>query len=176
MLMPALLRFRPFDEGHAREVLAWKYAPPYAIYDLPGGDSVAAIEQMLGNESPYLAVLDERDELIAFRCFGAEARVRGGDYAEEALDLGGGLRPDLTGWGLGRHIIAAAMNYGFERFRPRLFRTTVASFNVRARKACERVGYLPVSAFERPSDGLEFVILQREAGLNPLSIPMRNGE
>jgi RimJ/RimL family protein N-acetyltransferase len=88
------------------------------------------------------------------------------------LDLGGGLRPDLTGKGLGQHVIAAAMNYGFQRFTPGFFRTKVASFNLRARKTCERLGYRLVRTFTRLSDGLPFEIMMQEARMTVLTIPV----
>jgi len=57
----------------------------------------AWMEKQSRHSLHYVAVLDARDEMIAFRCFGPEARVLGGAYFEDALDMGGGLRPDLTG-------------------------------------------------------------------------------
>jgi RimJ/RimL family protein N-acetyltransferase len=172
-MSPASLQFCPFDNSHAEEMLSWRYPAPYELYNSPGPKSQKAIEDLLREEMPYFAVLDEQGEMIAFRCYGREAQVPGGDYAKPALDMGGGLRPDLTGKGLGRHIIAAAMNYGLQRFSPCFFRATVASFNVRARKTCESVGYRLVRSFTRAADGRPFDILMQEARMTSLSIPMR---
>lgn len=150
-------------------MLSWRYPAPYEIYNWSGADEEAAVEHLLGAELHYMAVLDERDEMIAFRCFGPDAQVPGGDYSEEALDLGGGLQPDLTGRGLGRHVIAAAMAYAMRRFQPACFRTTVASFNLRAKKTCERMGHRVVSTFTRESDGQRFDILMQKARAPVLS-------
>lgn len=176
IMSPACFQFCRFNESHAREMLSWRYPSPYEIYNSPASESRAAIEHLLQGELPYLAVLDEHGEMIAFRCFGPEAQVPEGDYSEPALDLGGGLRPDLTGKGLGRHVIAAAMNYGFRRFSPRFFRTTVASFNLRAKKTCERLGYRVVRTVTRLSDGRPFEIMMQKAQLTVLSIPLREEE
>lgn len=157
-------------------MFSWRYLPPYDIYNLGSPDSRVEIEQVLHGAMPYLAVLDEHGDMIAFRCFGQEAQVSDGDYRDAALDLGGGLRPDLTGKGLGRHVIAAAMNYGFRRFSPRYFRTTVASFNLRAKKTCQRVGYQVVRSFTRLSDGRHFEIMMQDAKMNALAIPVRELE
>jgi len=154
-------------------MLSWRYVPPYDIYNAAEPVSEAAINALLRPELHYMAVLNEQNEMIAFRCFGPDAQVPGGDYSDEALDLGGGLRPDLTGKGLGRHVIAAAMNYAFEQLHPLHFRTTIASFNQRAMKVCERLGYKVVSEFIRPSDGLNFEIMMQSAKKTALSIPMK---
>lgn len=154
-------------------MLSWRYPPPYELYNLAEAQSEPAIAQLLRPDFHYVAVLDECDEMIAFRCFGSDAQVSGGDYTDDALDLGGGIRPDLTGQGLGRHVIAAAMRYSFQRFRPRYFRTTVAAFNLRAKKTCERLGYRVVSTFTRPTDGLRFEVHMQEAWSPALSIPMK---
>jgi RimJ/RimL family protein N-acetyltransferase len=154
-------------------MLSWQYEPPYGMYTLEPVDEATAIRELLRPELHYVAVLDEHDDMIAFRCFGPDAQVPGGIYGEEALDLGGGLRPDLTGKGLGWHVIAASMNYAMGRFAPRLFRTTVASFNQRAKKVCERLGYQVARSFNRPSDGMSFDILLKEACTVELLIPMK---
>jgi RimJ/RimL family protein N-acetyltransferase len=167
------LRFCAFREVHAEALLSWRYAAPYSMYSLQPEDHGAALKELLLPELHYVAVLDEHDNMIAFRCFGADAQVPGGAYVEEALDLGGGLRPDLTGRGLGQHVIAAAMNYAMRRFAPRMFRTTVASFNQRAGKVCERLGYQVARSFVRPSDGMSFNIFLKEAQLVELVIPMK---
>lgn len=59
---------------------------------------------------------------MAFRSFGEDGRVNGGDYDDSFLDTGGGLRPDLTGQGLGPEMIAEGlafgrMTFGVWRFR-----------------------------------------------------------
>ena len=170
--MPSSLRFRLLQRDETLAAFSWRYPAPYELYNWRGTDAEAACAGLLRPEGHYLAVLDERDELIAFRCFGAEAQVPGGDYSEDALDLGGGLRPDLTGHGLGRQIIAAAMVYAVDHFAPRRFRTTVASFNVRAKKTCLALGYEPASTFVRPSDGLRFEVLMQPARSPILTLPL----
>jgi ribosomal-protein-alanine N-acetyltransferase len=90
--------------------------------------------------------------------------VPGGDYDEEALDIGGGLRPDLTGQGLGPSFMEAALEFGRRQFGPVSFRATVAAFNRRAQRVCEKLGFRPVQTFERMHNGKRFTILVRAAG------------
>ncbi|MEZ4584513.1 MAG: hypothetical protein R3A10_23265 [Caldilineaceae bacterium] len=50
-----------------------------------------------------LAVRTGDGDLIGFCCFGADARALRLDYADGALDVGIGMRPDLTVRGVGMH-------------------------------------------------------------------------
>ena len=160
---PIALRLVPMTEHYARQIATWRYPPPYDWYNI---DSASAEQDMrdvfLNPAYHYRAVLDLRDELIAFRCFGPDAQVRGGDYHAAALDMGGGLRPDLTGQRRGPAVLLAAIAWARIQFAPPAFRTTVAAWNQRALRACASVGYKPVQRFSDPA-GAEFVVLLRPA-------------
>jgi [ribosomal protein S18]-alanine N-acetyltransferase len=171
-MLPTLLQFCPLGLEHAVAILSWQYPAPYQVYNLATGNPPANLAHLLRPELHYVAVLDHQGELIAYRCFGSDARVPGGNYSEDALDLGGGLRPDLTGRGLGRHVIAAAMSYATREFSPRGYRTTVASFNVRAKKTYDRLGFRIASSFDRATDQMSFDVLIRDAAMPRLAIPM----
>ena len=54
------------------------------------------------------------------------------DVRDDATGIGLGLRPDLTGQGLGEELIAAGLRFAAERFGSRAFTLTVAAFNERA--------------------------------------------
>jgi RimJ/RimL family protein N-acetyltransferase len=101
------------------------------------------------------------DRLIGFRSFGPDGQVPGWNYDDSALDTGGGLRPELTGRGLGRTVIAAGLAYGRARFAPVAFRVTVASFNSRALHVVESLGFQRVGTFDASRADREFVVLQR---------------
>jgi ribosomal-protein-alanine N-acetyltransferase len=154
------LRFKPLDADAARAALAWRYEGPYAFYNAEPSELEDDVRGLTDARNLYFAARDERGELIAHFCFGPEARVAGGDYdAEDALDVGCHLRPDLTGRGRGAEIIGAGLLFARERFAPRRFRATVAAFNERALRACRRAGFRPARRFKREPDGTEFVIL-----------------
>lgn len=168
------LKLRPITPVDVTIMLSWRYPEPYQIYNASNKPvSTEDIDYFTQPKLHYHSVLDEQNEMIAFRCFGSDAQVPGGDYTEDALDLGGGLRPDLTGQGLGRHVIAAAMNFAIDEFAPTHFRTTVAGFNLRAKKVCQSLGYRPVSEFVRPSDKLKFIVMTKVATVMDLQIPLK---
>lgn len=152
----------PISEKEARAILTWRYEPPYELYNPQPADLDEDLANLLDPQNNYFSVFD-KGELIAFRCFGADARVAGGNYEAEALDMGGGLRPNLTGHGLGPQVMQAAVDFAHDRFHPPLFRVTVAQFNLRAQKACLKVGYQPVDRFTHPQSGRDFVIMIRPA-------------
>jgi ribosomal-protein-alanine N-acetyltransferase len=164
MFPPISLRFVPMTESYARMALQWHYEPPYDFYNHdPAQLDQTVLASFLNPAYHYFAVLDENDYLIAFRCFGEDARVPGGNYSIDALDMGGGLRPDLTGHGLGPQIIRAAIDFAKVEFSPASFRTTIAEFNLRAQRACEKVGYVLAQRFIATHNGVPFVIFLRSA-------------
>ncbi|HYF66404.1 MAG TPA: GNAT family protein, partial [Herpetosiphonaceae bacterium] len=106
----------------------------------------------------YYSIHSESGDLIAFCCFGEDAQVRGGDYSEPAIDVGVGMRPDLTGRGGGGALIREVLDWGLRSFGPGAFRCTVAAFNKRAQKACRQAGFRKRATFRRPTDKQQFLV------------------
>jgi ribosomal-protein-alanine N-acetyltransferase len=154
---PASIRIVPLTRAHAEDIVTWRYAAPYDVYDMTD----AAPDDLLVPQSGFHAVVTG-DGLIGFRSFGPDGRVPGWDYDDSALDTGGGLRPSLTGQGLGRSVIAAGLDFGRARFAPAAFRVTVASFNARARRTVESLGFEVVGSFAARRDGLPIDVLVRD--------------
>lgn len=141
---------------YAAEIVTWRYPAPYDCYDMTGANAAF----IASAESGFFALTDI-DELIGFRSFGADGQVPGGDYDDSALDTGGGLRPDLTGKGLGREAISTGLEFGRREFVPAAFRVTVASFNERALRVVRALGFRQVGSFAATTDGRRFEILLR---------------
>jgi RimJ/RimL family protein N-acetyltransferase len=87
--------------------------------------------------------------------------VPGWDYDDSAWDTGGGLRPELTGQGLGRTVIRAGLAHGRSRFAPPAFRVTVASFNARALRTVESLPFQWLGTFKASRDARDLVVLER---------------
>lgn len=150
------IRIGPLLQEHAEDISTWRYEAPYDVYDMAGVDPDELRDPAVG----YHAVLAD-GHLIGFRSFGPDGRVPGWEYDESALDTGGGLRPDLTGQGLGRAVISAGLAFGRARFAPAAFRVTVARFNTRALRTVKSLGFEPVGTFNATRDAREFVVLVR---------------
>ncbi len=158
------LVFKEMSEEEAREVANWKYEPPYDFYDVTKDPE--DLDELLDPEKrkDYFSAASN-DELVGYFCFGAEARVPGGDYSGEAVDVGLGLRPDLTGEGLGPEFLEAGLEFAKVRFSPAGFRLSVAEFNERAIKVYERAGFEKAESFIQRTNGGEyaFFLMTREA-------------
>lgn len=145
-------------------MLGWRYSPPYDLYNLTMTGAAAAdlVRFLADPANQYYALLDAAGDLVAYCCFGADAQVPGGDYTHSALDIGLGVRPDLTGHGLGGRFVAAVLAFAAQTFPPAPFRVTIAVFNQRAQRVWAAAGFRPVQTFTRPSDNMPFVILVRD--------------
>lgn len=102
---------------------------------------------------------NEQGELLAFCSFGSDGQVPGGDYGAEALDIGIGMRPDLTGQGQGFSYVQTILNFAKRTFNPPAFRVTIAEFNIRARRVWEKSDFKPQQRFQATHNTRFFVVL-----------------
>ena len=158
--------FEPMSDEQARAVAAWRYEAPYDFYDM--ANDPEGLEELLGppeRREGYYAVLSD-DELVGFFCYGPGAQLPGYDYPDDGfIDVGLGLRPDLSGKGLGLEFVRAGLEFGRHRFSPAGFRLFVATFNERAIQIYERAGFRRVEVFMHHKDGADypFLLMTREA-------------
>ncbi len=150
------LTLRPATREDAEIFASWTYPEPYSMYDASPEDAGHYLDE------GYLTVVRNGDEVVAHCCFGPDARVPGGRYEHDAIDIGAGMRPDLTGQGRGRELLEVVMNEARRRDEGRLLRATIAAFNERALQLVRSLGFQEVEIFANPS-GREFVVLIREA-------------
>jgi [ribosomal protein S18]-alanine N-acetyltransferase len=161
--------FRAITAADVEAIIAWRYPAPYQFYDWDPGDDPA---ELLDPAVQCVVADDDNGVLAGFACFGTGGQTPGGRraglYDEPLLDLGLGLRPDLTGRGLGLGFVNAALEVGQERFRPAGFRLSVASFNERAIRVYERAGFVRGECFLSPVRGVEteFLLMRRVNGAN----------
>ena len=147
---------KPITPSDARAISRWRYDEPYAIYD---GDP-NSVDALLQPHFSYHSVYDEHGDLTGYFCFGEDAQVAVGKQlgvyqVEPALDVGLGMRPDLTGRGLGEEFVHAGLGFAREVYSPPAFRLTVAAFNHRAIRVYERAGFETVETFGAPTLGAE---------------------
>lgn len=125
----------------AIEILNWTYETPYNFYNNEVSD--AAIRELLNGT--YRVITDENGELIGFYCAGDDARVFAGisvgAYDEERIDVGFGMKPNLTGQGYGLTFCAFILDQVREHHQGKPLRLTVATFNKRAIRLYEKLGF-----------------------------------
>jgi ribosomal-protein-alanine N-acetyltransferase len=140
------LTIEPASSEALEEIETWVYEPPYDFYD---GD----LEPVL-NPERFFAVVDESGRLVGHYYFEERGKT---------LEYGLGLRPDLTGRGLGLEFVESGLEFARARFRPKKVTLSVAAFNDRARIVYERAGFREVGRhvrrFERFGD-VEFIDME----------------
>ncbi len=156
------IQIRSLTVEEVRTFLSWEYSEPYDMYNMSSTGEEEDFRFFMDPESGYFAIANETDEMIGFCNFGADAQVPGGVYDEDAVDIGMGLRPDLTGLGQGHLYAAAVFDFANQHFPHQKQRVTIAKFNKRAQRLCAKFGFAVQSEFEKSGDGRPFLILVRE--------------
>jgi ribosomal-protein-alanine N-acetyltransferase len=142
----------PLTAEHGEAMAEWRYPGPWAIYDRAG-----AIDPSEG----FWAVVDGAGEVVGYACFGVEARVPGLEERPGVLDVGVGLRPDLTGQGRGREFATAVLDHGRAVSGARRLRAVVQDWNARSRALLSRLGFEEAGTHDVGE--VRFVIYERIA-------------
>jgi len=133
------------DQADAGAIVAWQYEPPYSFYNWTAdADDLALLLDLETREGRFFSVVDGDGALVGF----FEFRVEATDVV-----VGLGLRPDLTGRGLGREFVEAGLAFARGRFDPAGFRLSVATFNERAIRVYERCGFQPGRTYDHATNG-----------------------
>ena len=133
------------SQREALVVAAWKYEPPYSFYDWTAdADDLAELLGKQTREGKYFSAVGAAEELVGWFAF---------SHKGDCVDVGLGLRPDLTGRGLGLAYLQAGLAFATKRFTPRRFRLFVATFNERAIRVYERAGFAPLRTFDHATNG-----------------------
>jgi [ribosomal protein S18]-alanine N-acetyltransferase len=142
------------NKESAKKVCQWQYPPPYHIYNMDSD----SYHTLLAND--YYEVVSEQGVLIGYFCFGEEAHVPGGNYEEDAIDIGLGLCPTRTGKGEGEAFVTLGITFAKKKFSTNIIRLTVAEFNKRAIKVYEKIGFERCDSFINRKTGKAFYMMQ----------------
>jgi len=147
-----------WNNTYASEVATWHYEPPYDFYDAASHPADAAEMRDPARAEHFRAVLADGDErLDAFWYF---------DWPDDVVEVGIGLRPDLTGRGYGESFLRAQLEYASQSWEPKKYRLFVAAWNERAVRVYERLGFLEVGRETRHFELVgehEFLQMERAA-------------
>jgi RimJ/RimL family protein N-acetyltransferase len=140
-------------------ILSWRYDESLNLYNPNPSEIEETVQDFINLKNAYYSIFNNRNELVAYCCFGADARVKGGNYDIDALDVGFGMRPNLSRRGITFRIINAVYDFAKSYFSTTLFRVTVAEFNQQAIRLYEKAGFQQVEKFQREQDGMYFLVL-----------------
>ncbi|WYP26216.1 GNAT family N-acetyltransferase [Alkalihalobacillus sp. FSL W8-0930] len=140
----------------AVEVIHWKYEAPYDFYNIRA--QAEAMQEFLMN--PYYTIRCG-EQLVGIFCIGTSAQVPEGRatgmYVERFIDIGLGMAPQLTGQGKGHAFFQKIASFLKERYPNTGVRLSVATFNKRAIKLYESIGFRRVASF--PAQDADFIIM-----------------
>lgn len=156
------LHFQPITPSQIYAISVWRYPSPYEIYNLEYPPSAEDITYWLDPAYCVHSIVNRSGLLVAFCSFGQDGQVPGGDYSHPALDIGLGVRPDLTGKGLGHFFAKAVCSFACDSFSPQALRVTIASKNARAQRVWSKAGFHPVEQFIATHTDMSFQILRND--------------
>jgi [ribosomal protein S18]-alanine N-acetyltransferase len=140
--------FHAITPEAAHALITWRYPAPYDVYNIK--DEQAALAEMLDARSPWFVAFDENGRPMGYCCFGTAAEInwegepRLWTTDDKALSVGLGLRPNLTGLGIGPLFFNAVLTFATIQFGRDSFRLFVLPFNQRAIRVYERAGFRQV--------------------------------
>jgi ribosomal-protein-alanine N-acetyltransferase len=149
--------FSQLRQEEAEEIADWHYPEPYSFYDWSAdADDLRELLDPALRGDAYWAVRDDSGELVGSFSFKPK---------EDTVDIGLGLRPDLTGRGLGAEFLAAGLDFARARYAPKRFTLAVATFNERAIMVYERAGFTRDRVYMHSTNGgeWEFLAMSRPA-------------
>lgn len=118
-------------------------------------------------DGSYFSVAAADGALIGFFCYGQNAQVgegiESGLYLDgTSLDIGLGLRPDLTGQGRGLAFLQAGMKFAEQTYDAKRFRLSVAAFNLRAVSVYKKAGFVLRHSFvhQHGDSEMEFLLME----------------
>ena len=141
-------------QDEAEAIAAWRYDQPYDFYDWTADDDdLAELLDPVRRGGKYFSAHDATGELIGF--FGFTRH-------DDVVGVGVGLRPDLTGHGLGLEFFEQGLAFARARFASPRFRLSVATFNERAIKVYEHAGFAVTRSFMHETNGGVFPFVEME--------------
>lgn len=148
--------FSAMAPGAARTIAdEWKYPPPYDFHD--GTADAEDHEEFITPElwPEHFWQVHREDELVGFLT--AEAAGDG-----TATVIGLGMRPDLTGRGLGAAFVSACLDVIARTTMPRAVTLSVVAFNQRAIACYRSVGFVVTGHHVQATNGGHFDFVDME--------------
>jgi [ribosomal protein S18]-alanine N-acetyltransferase len=144
--------FKPRNKRDAHTIAQWHYEQPYTFYDFDQDpEDLEGLLNLQNWQDFYYSVLDEQGTLVGLFLFRNE---------EDTVEIGIGLRPDLTGKGVSFDFGSAGLAFAKQQFSPTFIRFAVATFNHRAIRLYKKVGFQPGRFYMQKTNGCEYEFLE----------------
>ena len=147
--------FRALADEDAEAILGWRYEPPYDRYDPVNDDDVPGA---VASGAWFAADDASTGDLVGFVVF---------HEGDGEVEVGLGLRPDLTGQGLGAGFVEAIVGVVRDRWDTGTVVLEVLPWNERAMRAYEAAGFARGPEHDKTfPDGAvtRFVAMRRSVG------------
>lgn len=145
--------FKKMTQHQAENIASsWHYDDEYSFYDMDADeeDLVEFLDPKQRGESMFVVMNSQ--EIIGYFCFNR--------IDKETIDIGLGMRPNLTGGGKGVEFLKAGLNFAKLTYNPDQITLSVATFNLRAIKVYKKVGFKEVQIFMQTTNGDCFEFLR----------------
>ncbi|MGH0585229.1 GNAT family N-acetyltransferase [Bacillus mycoides] len=145
--------FTVMSRAEAEEIAYnWHYEGEYSFYDIEADEEDLA--EFLEDESRgnHTFSVKENGTLIGFFSFS--------NINNQTVDIGLGMRPDITGNGFGLQFVKAGIAFSKEKYGCNYITLSVAAFNERAIKVYKRAGFEAVGTFIQKTNGSCFEFLK----------------
>ena len=148
----ASMSIQPMCDASAYAIANWRYPEPYTFYNSDQDvDDLSELLDPARRRGRYYEALDGQADLVGFYEF---------KHDQKPLEIGLGLRPDLTGRGLGLEFVTAGMTFARQQFHATTIALAVATFNQRAIKVYEAAGFRPVTIYQHHTNGREYEFMR----------------
>ncbi|VDG96822.1 Uncharacterized N-acetyltransferase YjaB [Lysinibacillus sphaericus] len=144
--------FSEMSQKEAENIASnWHYEDIYSFYDIAADEEdLAEFLNPQERGDKYFSVKISNEE-IGFFCFENE---------NDCVDIGLGMKPELTGRGLGLDFLKAGLSYAISKYNPENITLSVATFNERAIKLYKKVGFESTSSFMQDTNGSRYEFLR----------------
>jgi len=148
------------NEKYADDIVSnWHYDDVYSFYDMAADEDDLRIFMDTNNwQNTVKAVLNENDKLVGWASFYTE---------NDEFWLSLGLRPDLTGQGLGEEFVSECVRHAITGYKiNHTIKLAVALFNQRAIKVYQRAGFIEANKTVRDTHMGEVDFIEMEKHIN----------
>lgn len=146
------MKIEQLNDKNALEIANnWRYPEPYSFYDMLSDpeDYEEIIRQDLRKDH-YFQVLDEEGLYGFFAVYPSGERI----------EIGLGIKPEYTGKGNGETFIRLIMTYVQKNYQISTICLSVASFNHRAQKVYEKIGFRRTREFMQETNGSTYRFIE----------------